>query len=100
MPRKKPDTNSENLQKLIDKLIEDISEVDPDDRDNRKPMVEQLNILYKLKETDAIVASKKNENVAAFATIGAHVLGIVIIVAYEQKSVITSKALALLPKFR
>ena len=90
---KKPiDETAEALKKMTLKLATDIENVSPDSPE-AKLMVDNMKTLYELKETDANIHSKKLAARTALIAIGANLVGIGIIVGYEQAHVITSKAL-------
>ena len=76
------------LEKAIDQLLSEMANFSGDDDEYAK-MVDQLDKLYKLKALD------KPDRVDAntLAIVAGNLAGIIIIVGYESRNVVTSKAL-------
>jgi hypothetical protein len=83
------------LDEPIDKLLKEIDRIGPADSEYPKK-VEELEKLWKLRAGEP--RAKLNWN--TLIGIGGQVLIVVIMVGYEQKHVIATKALNLLPKFK
>lgn len=83
------------LEKAIDRLHDDMQTVDPDS-DQYAKMADNLTKLYKLRECDK--PERRGPSPDTLALITANLIGIGIIVGYEQKHVVTSKALGFLKK--
>lgn len=83
------------LDEVIEQLIDDMK-LTPRDSDDYVTMVKQLDTLYKLKAID------KPERVSrdTVAIIVGNLVGIVLIISYEQKNIVTSKALGFLRQVR
>ena len=84
-----------NLQDLIDDLAAQMHGKDGYDSEYAA-MVTQMDTLYKLKEVD----SKSKVSRDTWVAVAGNLAVTLIIVGYEQKHVITSKALSLLSKLR
>lgn len=87
MFNRKTQTEKTGLQEEIQHLLDNLSDTDPFE-DNYAIMVDQLVKLYPLQDTDR--PKRVSPDVAA--TIAGNVLVTSIIVAYEQKHVIATKA--------
>jgi len=83
------------LEEAIDRLHDDLKTVDPDTKQYAK-MTKNLTALYKLRADDKSDAWPVSPDTVAI--IAANLLGIAIIVGYEQKHVITSKAMTFVQK--
>lgn len=92
MPRKE-NKNLEALEEAIDRLFLALQDQKPGTEDYAQ-MANQLEQLYKLKEID----SKRRLSPDVMATIGANLAGVILILTYEHGRVVTSKALAFVPK--
>lgn len=84
-----------DLDDVIAVLLAKMHEEDPVS-DKYAKMADQLSKLYKLKEQDA----PKRVSMDTWALIAANLAGILLIIGYEQKHIITSKALAFVQKLR
>jgi hypothetical protein len=62
--------------------------------------IQSLKILMELRTADKAEKRKLPVNPDVLVAAGAHVLGIVMILGFEQKHVLTSKAMAFVPKIR
>lgn len=89
------DSTKAGLQKSIDKLISEMSDVSADSEEYAT-MADQLVKLYKLKEVD----SQRRVSPDALITALASFIGIVWITRYERDNVVTSKALSFIRTFR
>jgi hypothetical protein len=83
------------LEKEIDSILARMNDIAPDDP-KYATMADQLVKLYKLKEVD----SKRKLSPDALAAVVGNLVGILVIVGYEHKNVITSKALSFVMKSR
>lgn len=92
----KKSTEPTGLEKAIDQLLSEMANFSGDDDEYAK-MVDQLQKLYNLKTVD-----QRPEKVSlnTLATIAGNLAGIIIIVGYEQRNVVTSKALGFLRPLR
>lgn len=88
-------TEPSPLEKEIDSILARMSGELPDTDDYAK-MADQLVKLYKLKEVD----SKRKLSPDALAAVAGNLIGILVIIGYEHKNVITSKALSFVMKSR
>lgn len=88
-------SNDEHLDSLIDRVVEDMEMYGPDSEEYSK-LLKHLKALNKLK------ASKKRKRVSPDLVVGGlfNLLGILLIVAYEERHVITSKAPSMTQKFK
>lgn len=82
------------LEKAIDDLLSELAGPSADSPEYEK-MVDQLAKLHAMKTNDG----RKRINPDTWATIIANLGGILIMVGYEQKHLITSKALPFIRKF-
>lgn len=91
--RKKQDPS--RLTQAIDAIFDDMAGF-TSDADEYEAMTDQLKKLYKLKAID------KPEHVCpdTLAIIAGNLIGIILILGYEQKNVITTKALMFVQKLR
>lgn len=87
MPRKK------HRDPLLDKAIEEALRMLDSESDDYIQMIEGLERLYQLKE-------KSNSRISpdTLATIGAHLIGILLILNHERLHVVSTKALPLVRK--
>ncbi len=92
---KKPTTEKSGLETIIDEHLAKMQDIiiDPDEY---ATMVLQLDTLYKLKEIDKPERISKD----TLAIIAGNIAGILLIVSYEQKNVLTSKAINFIQKLR
>lgn len=81
------------LQKTIDDLIQSMAQ-HPCDSEEYAKMVDHLSELYSLKEANTPKPISRD----TLATIGANLLGIVMIVGHERAHVVTSKAITFVKK--
>lgn len=86
-------TKKSKLDEQIDRLLLEMNEMDSNSQEYVKALV-AVERLMKL-QSDEHRAPISWDTIAI---IGGNLLGILIIVAYEQKHVVTSKALGMLPK--
>lgn len=98
---KKDKDELNSLNKEIERLIAEMSRIDPEIEDYAV-MTARLDTLYKLKEVDHKVETKQLFGVSAetLAVISANLLGIMMIVGHERARVITSKAVSFIPKLK
>lgn len=85
-------TTIDALIKSILNELDEYSATDPE----YKAMMKHLNDLRRMQEADRPQQYDKN----TILTCAASLIGIAIIVGYEQKSVITSKAIGFIPKLK
>lgn len=62
--------------------------------------VQSLKVLMELRNADKAESRKLPVSPDVLTAAGAHILGILLILAYEQKHVLTSKAMSFVPKIR
>ena len=88
---------SSSLDDAIEQLFREMAGYDGDTEEYSK-MVEQMDTLYKLKTVDAEASRtmRVTPDTVLFAV--TNILAVLIVVGYEQKSVLTSKALMFLRK--
>ena len=91
----KKDREQTGLEKAIEDVLFAMDTTDPTDPAYAK-MVKQLTKLHKMKEEERPSRVSKD----AVLTAAANLAGIVVIVGYEQKHILTSKALPFLGKLR
>ena len=79
--------NQEALEKLITSVMHDMAMIGPTHE-------EYNDLLARLERLEKLRTEEKPERVSrdTLAMIGANILGILIVVAYEQKHVLTTKA--------
>lgn len=94
MFNRKPDPEDHPLEEAIDQVLNDMKG-EPSETEKYAQMVDQLTKLYALKP-------KKRERVSpdTWATVGANLAGIVMIVGHERAHVVASKALGFVQKLR
>jgi hypothetical protein len=83
------------LEKAIDDLLNSMNSVMPDSKEYSQ-MADQLIKLYNLKGVD----SPKRVSPDVLLTVLGNLFGIVLIVGFEQRNVITSKALGFVLKLK
>ena len=88
-------TPEHKLDAAIDKLLVELETYDPETEEYKNAM-KHLDMLYKMKSGDRRSPISMDSLVSA----GVYILGIVIVVSYEHKHVITSKAMGMVPKPR
>lgn len=93
----KAPTEKSGLEKAIDSLLAEMENFSGDDEEYAK-MVSQLDTLYKLKEVDNKINTDNRVSAETWATIGANLFGILLIVQHERAHVMTSKALSFIMK--
>lgn len=86
-----PSDESHGLDEAIDEIFREMATM-PSDSNSYAKMADQLTKLYKLKEID----SPKRVNPDTLFTVAGNLVGILIIIGYEQHHVITSKAMTFL----
>lgn len=86
-------TDPSSLEKEIERLFAELSDLSPDDEKYDK-VSNQLKKLYPLKETD----SKKQVSADVLVGAVANLVGIGLILNYEHVHIITSKALGFVGK--
>lgn len=91
----KKDKNEQALDSAIERVLNDMDTYGPDSEEY-KQLVEHLEKLYSLKNT----RTTKRVSPDTIAIVAGNLLGILIIVAYEQKNVITSKGIGFVMKTR
>jgi hypothetical protein len=90
---RKPDTNDQLLNETIEIVLNALKGEDPE-TEKFKQMREQLTELYKIRNENR----SRRVSSDTLANIGANILGIGVIVGYEQKHIITSKAVGFVRK--
>lgn len=84
---------TDKLDEVVDRILEEMSMYGPETEEYQK-LMKQLNKVYKLK---ADVAKKRVSPDTVVLAV-ANLLGILIIVAWEERRIISSKAMSLLIK--
>lgn len=95
MYKLKIDREPSLLDLAIDTVLKQMDDLTPDSDEYAK-MVTQLEKLHKMKTE----GSPKPVSRDVWVTTSANLVGIVLIIAHERIAVITTKALAMLPKLR
>jgi hypothetical protein len=90
---RKPDTNNQLLEETIERVMLDMKDEDPH-TEKFALMSTQLTELYKIRNE----TRSRRVSPDTMAQIIANIFGIGIIVGYEQKHIITSKALGFVRK--
>lgn len=85
------------LEDAIEQLFREMAGYDGDSEEYSK-MVQQMDTLYKLKTVDAETSKVFKVTPDTVLLAAANILTVLIVVGYEQKSVLTSKALMFLRK--
>lgn len=83
------------LEAAIDAVFDRMSGLQQDSDEYAK-LVDQLSKLYKLKEID----SKKRVSPDTVATVGANIVGILLILNYERLNVVATKAIGFVAKLK
>jgi hypothetical protein len=96
---KKPSENKTGVTEAINSLLKEMESLNGDSEQYAQ-MNDQLTKLYALKEIDNKIDTPRRVSMDTLAIVGGNLLGIFTIVIYEQKSVLTSKALGLLTKLK
>lgn len=91
----KTQTEKTGLEEAIDSALTDLKGYTAD-QEEHSAIVDQLTKLYAIKDQE----SPKRVSPDTLVTVGANLLGVLVIIKHEQVNVITSKALAFLPKIR
>jgi hypothetical protein len=89
----KPDPLNARLDETIDRVLKKMAENDPDSEEYAA-MSDQLTKLYAIKNENR----SRRVSPDTLANIVANLFGIGVIVGYEQKHIITSKALGFIKK--
>lgn len=92
---KKTDETPSELDETITELLSDMKACSGDSEEYAV-MMKHLSALYKLKEINL----PKRVSPETWATIGANLAGILLILHYERFNVVTSKALSFVSKLR
>jgi hypothetical protein len=87
------------LDETIDNLIAGIAGMTEGDEAHTQA-VQSLKTLMELRNADKAEKRKLPVSPDVLAAAGTHILGILLILGYEQKHVITTKALSFVPKVR
>lgn len=95
----KPSTSKSGLEDAINNLLSEMAGYDAHSEAYAQ-MADQLVKLYELKEVDHKVDSGRRPSADTLAIVGGNIFGIAMIVLYEQRGVLTSKALPLLMKLK
>ena len=90
---RKPDTNDQLLNEILERVMQDMKGEDPN-TEKYAQMREQLTELYKIRNENR----SRRVSPDTLATIGANLLGIGIIVGHERTHIVTSKALSFIRK--
>jgi len=93
MFKKQIDSNETGIKAVIDTLISSLESY-PADSPEYAARVDQLTKLYDMKKKH----SSNGVSADTLATIAANLVGIVAVLHYEKVNVVTSKALAFIPK--
>ena len=91
----RPKTQKSGLDSAIDECLHNMT-MYPEYSDEYAKMADQLTKLYKLKETK----DSRRVSPDTTAVVGGNILIALIVVAYEQKNVITTKVLSFFAKAR
>lgn len=89
----KPPGEKSKLDEAIDNLFSDMAGLSSDSEDYAK-MVQQLSVLYSLKE------EPKRVSPDTLCVVAGNLLGVILIVGHERAHVITSKALLFVQKLK
>lgn len=87
------------LEKAIDEILAQMDNCISVDSEEYRNMSNELEKLYKLKEIDQKAEIHKRVGADTAVKTGGLLLGIGVIVFYEQKNVLGSKAMSLVQKF-
>lgn len=85
-----------NLDRIIDAVYADMQRLDPDDA--KYPVL--LGHLERLENLKSAGRSKRRPSPDTILTVAGHIIGILAIVVYEQKHVMTSKAVNFVLKLK
>jgi hypothetical protein len=94
-----PKDDTHPLDETIDNLTRSLAGLSEGDELHTQA-VQSLKILMELRAADKAEKRKLPVSPDVLVAAGAHVLGIVLILGFEQKHVLTSKAMAFVPKIR
>jgi hypothetical protein len=94
---KKTPKEPSDLDKAIAEILREMTHA-PGDSKQYKKLQEQLTALYALRKIDADIATPMKWRPEFLVPAIASVVGILVIVGYEQMNVVTTKALGLLTK--
>lgn len=83
------------LEKAIERVLHCMTEVEPDS-DEYATLVEQLVKLHTLKTNTAKTGVSKD----TLITVGANLVGVLLLLNYERTHIVTSKALSLVTKLK
>lgn len=89
----KPNPLNVKLDEIIDRLMQDMTEVDPD-TEKYAAMADQLTKLYAIKNE----TRSRRVSPDTLANVAANLAGIAIIVGHERVHIVTSKALGFIKK--
>ena len=94
-----PKEDTHPLDETIANLISGLSGLD-EGAEAHTQAVQSLKILMELRAADQAEKRKLPVNPDVLVAAGAHILGMVMILGFEQKHVLTSKAMQFVPKIR
>jgi hypothetical protein len=97
--RKKED-EAHPLDESIRYLISEIEGMSDNAENQRTNAVESLRILMELRNADKAEKRKLPVSPDVLTAAGAHILGIAMILGFEKRNVLTSKAMQFVPKIR
>lgn len=90
---RKQDNNSLELDEAINRVLSRMQYLEPDSEEYGT-LVQRLDKLYSMKNS----SSNNRISADAMITVGANLLGIILILGYERAHVVTSKALGFVVK--
>lgn len=96
---RKSNVEAHPLDETIENLTQALAGMDEGD-EKHTHAVESLKTLMELRNADKAEKRKMAVSPEVLTAAGAHVLGILLILGFEQKHVLTSKAMSFVPKIR
>jgi hypothetical protein len=96
---RKSEDEKHPLDEPIDNLTHSLAGLDEGD-EKHTHAVESLKTLMELRNADKSENRKLPVSPEVMTAAGAHILGILLILGFEQKHVLTSKAMSFIPKIR
>lgn len=97
--RKSHEPDSHVLDESIETLIASLADLDKGE-EKYAAKVADLKTLMELRSHDYEAWDKRTVSPEVLVAAGAHILGIVMILGFEKRNVITSKAMSFIPKIR
>lgn len=96
---RKSNDETHPLDAAIDDLIRSLASMSEGEEIHTQA-VQSLKTLMELRNADKAEARKLPVSPEVLTAAGAHILGILLILGFEQKHVLTSKAMSFIPKIR